>query len=149
MEFAHLAVHIEPELAGVVEDYDRLNVGLQAAVSIDEICIHRDVDPLHFIAVVGEAALKFGNNGAILIAALHFPEVIGKSVKQALKPGGFKDREALMKHHAFIPTPHGISIGVQANASAGAQAAAVPGSKGLPSFERSMRESDDVIRDRE
>jgi len=149
MEFAHLAVHIEPELAPIVEDFDKLNSGLKASVSIDEICAVRGVDPLHFIAVVGEAALKFGNNGAILIAALHFPAVIGKSVKEAMTSKGFKDRELLAKHHGFVPTPHGTSISVQASAGARADASSAPESKGLPSFERSMREVDDIVRERE
>lgn len=149
MEFARLAVHIEAGLAPIVEAYENLPDRLRAAVSIDELCVKYDVDPLHFIGVVGEAVQKYGNNAAIVIAALNFPGVVEKSVKQALKPDGFKDREALMKHHGFIPTPHGTSISVQANAAARADASAAPESKGLPSFERTMRELDDVVRERE
>jgi hypothetical protein len=149
MEFARLAVHIEPALAEIVDSYETLRPALQAKVSIDEICVKHGVDPIHFIGVVGEAALKYGNNSAILIASLEFPAVVNKSVKQALKPEGFKDREALMKHHGFIPTPHGTHINVNATAGARADSSTAPESKGLPSFERSMRDTDDVIRERE
>lgn len=149
MEFAHLAVQIQPDLGPVIEDYASLSPRGKKAVSIDEICVKHDVDPLHLIAVVAEAALKYGNNAAIALAALRFPEVINRSVKQALTPNGFKDRELLAKHHKFIPTPHGISIGVSATAGAKADASTAPESKGLPSFERTMRESDEIIRDRE
>jgi len=149
MEFAHLAVHIEPELGPVIEDYAKLSPRGQKAVSIDEICVRHEIDPLHLIAVVGEAAMKYGNNSAIVLAALRFPEVINRSVKQALTPNGFKDRELLAKHHKFIPTPHGPIINATANAGARADASTAPESKGLPSFERTMRESDEIIRDRE
>src|SRR5437764_25593 len=56
MEFAHLAVHIEPELAVICEDYDSLSARGQKAVSIDEICVKHQIDPLHFIGVVDVAA---------------------------------------------------------------------------------------------
>jgi hypothetical protein len=149
MEFARLAIHIEPALAPVVESYEGLTHWKRAAVSIDELCFYHGIDPIHFIGVVGEAAYKYANNSAILIAALQFPDVITKSVKEALKPNGFKDREVLMKHHGFIPTPHGTSINVQANAAARADASAAPESKGLPSFEQCMRIADDIIRGRD
>jgi hypothetical protein len=149
MEFAHLAVHIEPGLAPVIEDYASLSPKGRKAVSIDAICVKHDVDPLHLIAVVSEAALKYGNNSSIVLAALRFPEVINRSIKNALTPAGFKDRELLAKHHGFIPTPHGTSIQVNATAGARADASTAPESKGLPSFERTMRDTDDIVRDRE
>lgn len=147
MEFARLALHIEPGLAPVVESYEGLTHWKRSAVSIDELCVCHGIDPLHFIAVVAEAALKYGNNSAILIAALQFPEVIVKSVEEALKSDGFQDREALMKHHGFIPTPHGTSVNVQANIAA--RSAAAPATKGLPSFEESMKQLDAIIRGRD
>jgi hypothetical protein len=148
MEFARLALQIEPDLAPVVESYESLNDVGRAAASIDAICAEHQIDPLHFIGVVGEAALKFGNNSAIVIAALSLPDVVTKSVKEALKPGGDKDRKMLFQHAQFIPTPHGTQINVQANAAARADSSSGEG-KGLPSFERNMREADEVIRDRE
>ena len=149
MEFARLAVHIEPGLAPVVESYEGLTHWKRAAVSIDELCICHGIDPLHFIAVVGEAALKYGNNSAILIAALQFPDVVTRSVKEALKSNGVRDRELLMKHHGFIETPHGASVNVQANAAARADVSSVPATKGLPSFEETMRRCDEIIRGRD
>src|SRR6266403_3653705 len=149
MQFARLAVHIDPSLAPIIESYDTLTGAAQSAVSIDEICAKHEIDPLHFIAVVGEAALKYGENSAIVIAALRFPEIINRSVKEGLKPGGFKDREAMMKHAKFIPTPHGINIGVSANAASRSDSSAAPESKGLPSFERSMHDTDEIINENE
>jgi len=149
MQFARLAVHIEPALGPVIESYDTLTGAAKAAVSIDEICVKHEIDPLHFIAVVGEAALKYGENSAIVIAALRFPEIINRSVREGLKPGGFKDREAMMKHAKFIPTPHGINIGVSANAASRSDSSAAPESKGLPSFERSMHDTDEIINENE
>ncbi len=149
MEFARLAVHIDVNLAPVVEAYESLPGPQRAAVSIDEICVRYDIDPLHFIGVVGEAVKKYGQNAAIVIASLSFPDVVSRSVKQALTKDGFKDREALMKNQGFVPIPRGHTINVNANAAARADASSAPESKGLPSFEKSMRDSDDIVRDRE
>lgn len=149
MEFARLAIHIEPGLAPVVESYEGLTHWKRAAVSIDELCMYHGIDPIHFIGVVGEAAYKYANNSAILIAALQFPDVIARSVKEALTPEGFKDRELLAKHAGFIPTPHGQSINIQANAAARADSSNLPEREGLPSFEETMRRSDEIIRGRD
>src|SRR5258706_11250367 len=59
MEFAKLAVHIEPNLAPIIESYYELDARLRKVVSIDAICAQHEIDPIHFIGVVGEAAMKF------------------------------------------------------------------------------------------
>jgi|SRR5437588_8465459 len=71
MEYARLAVLIEPGLAYVVETYESLRPWLRAAVSIDELCVKYGIDPIHFLNAVGEAAMRYGNNAAILCLAEH------------------------------------------------------------------------------
>jgi hypothetical protein len=71
MEFARLAVHIEPSLACVVETYESLKPWPRAAVSIDELCVKYGIDPVDYLSVVGEAALRYGNSCAIGLAAEH------------------------------------------------------------------------------
>jgi hypothetical protein len=103
MEGARLATKLDPSLVPVIDDWYRMKPPPQNAVDLDTLCEAHGVEPAHFIAVVGEAAMKYGNNSAILIAALQSPDVIIRSVRAALKADGFKDREALMKHTGFLP----------------------------------------------
>jgi len=117
MEFARLAVHIEPALACIVESYDSLNPVLRRAVSIDELCVKHGFDPYRCVTVAGEAAMKFRNNSAILMIALSMPEVINRTIKQALKPEGTAERKFLLQHASIIPTPHGPTINVSSQAA--------------------------------
>jgi hypothetical protein len=144
MRLAVLASQIEPALAVVVETWEGMNDPLQRKITIEEICRQKDVDPGHFCGVVVEAAMKFRDNATILIAALNLPDVVQRSVEFAKQKEGFKDREALMKHAGFVPTPQGQRINIlnQANAKAGAEAEA-NAERGLPTFERTMAELED------
>lgn len=69
MELAKLAASIEPRLAYVLEAYEGLGPTLRPSVSVDEICAKNQVDPLHFVDAVAEAALRFRNMHTISIAA--------------------------------------------------------------------------------
>lgn len=148
MEFARLAVNIEPALACVVDAYHNFTMPLQKYVSLDDLCAFHKVDPIHFLSVVAEAAAKYGNNSSILIAALHLPEVVKKSVDMAMTDEGISDRKMLFQHSNFIPSPGGVVVNNNntANAAASAQGDA---RKTLQSFETTMREIDEVVRDRE
>lgn len=151
MECAKLAVQIEPRLACVSESYERLNrPSLRAAVPLDELCAMHGIDPRHYIGVVGEAALRYENNSAILLIALSMPEVVNRSIKEALKPEGVADRKMLFQHAGIIPVPAGQTINVKATANAAAKAETITETrKALPSFEQSMMESDAILRGRE
>ncbi|HEY0800682.1 MAG TPA: hypothetical protein VGD54_07550 [Steroidobacteraceae bacterium] len=144
MALARLAPAIEPELAQVIEAWDKLSKTGQRDTTIESLCLTRQVDPLHFLSVVAEASMKFRDNSTLLIAALNMPEVVMQSIKFAKQPEGFKDREALMKHSGFIPTPTGSRINIlnSASAKAGAQSEANV-ERGLPSFEQSMSDLED------
>lgn len=144
MRLAVMASQIEPELAGIVEVWEGLTIPAQNRTSIEEICLKRDIDPGHFCGVVVEAAVKFRDNATILIAALNLPDVVQHSIQFAKNKEGFRDREALMKHAGFVPTPQGQRINIlnQANAKAGAEAEA-NAERGLPTFERTISALDD------
>src|SRR5260370_1779574 len=139
MEVARLAVALDPKLAPIVADWDRMKPPLQNAVDLDALCEAHEVDPAHFIGVVGEAAMKYGNNSAILIAALQMPEVVMPSAKTALKPGGDPDenRKMLFQHAGFLPVPKGKQLRMLNHAIIGAEANTNIG-KPLPIFEQTI-----------
>jgi hypothetical protein len=69
MEQARLAAHIVSGLASVVETYESLKPWPRAAVSVDELCVKDGIDPVHYLKVVGHAALESRNDYTILDAA--------------------------------------------------------------------------------
>lgn len=111
MKLAHLAVELEPKLAPVVEDWDRMRPPLQNAADLDALCLAHDIDATHFIAVAGEAESRFRDNASILIAALNMPAIVQASVKRALTRNGFRDRKMLMELMGFLPAPSNGQLG--------------------------------------
>src|SRR5713226_8354784 len=98
MQLAHLARELDPNLASIVADWDRMTSSLQNAADLDALCEAHGVDPAHFIGVVGEAQLRFRSNVSILVAALNLPAVVAASVRAAKKKTGVADRKMLFEH---------------------------------------------------
>lgn len=146
MELASFASRIEPGLACIVESYESLNPTLRPSVSIDEIYVKHHVDPCHYVAVVGEAALRFKNNSAILIAAMSMPEIVVRSVMEAVKPSGVNERKMLFQHAGFIPTSCTSTRKVADQVATAADTYGECKRKSLPSFEETMRQADKIIR---
>lgn len=110
MEMARLAPELEPQLKRVVDEWDRLPPVGRKYKSIDQLCQIKGVDPIHFIAVVGEAAMRFRDNAQILIAALSAPAVVERLAKEAVKPDKVEDRRMFLQHTGFLPTPRGVEV---------------------------------------
>lgn len=148
MQLARLAPQIEPELARFVDEFDRIS-SHKKHIDLDAICKIKEIDPLHVIAVVAEAAMKFRDNASIILAALQMPKVVQRSIKTALTPGGIQDRKFLFQHSNFIPTPQGARVNVfaSARASAKSESGEKDTAEGIPSFERSMHVIDAALED--
>jgi len=143
---AKLAPQIEPMLASVVDEIVNMNPVLRKRVDLDQICRQKDIDPMHFLSVVSEAAMKYRDSAQIIIAALNMPSVVQASVKTALTRDGVKDRELLFKHSGFVPTPAGQKISIlNQNAMKAEVNRDVEG--GVRSFERTMTELDEAVED--
>jgi hypothetical protein len=144
MELARLAPQIEPELACLIEDWDKLTPAGKVSTRIEDICRARQIDAMHFFSVVNEAAMKFRDNASLMIASINMPGLVQKSVEYGMEREGFKDRQAIFQHSGFVPTPQGTRINIlnQNSAKAAAQAEATV-DRGLPSFEASITELDE------
>jgi hypothetical protein len=137
MELARQAPNIDPSLASVIEEWDRLTPTAQRGVNLNQLCEIKGIDPFHFLGVVAEAGLKFSNNASVLIAALSLPKIVQCSIKRALTPEGVEDCKMLFQHAGFIPSPKGTEVRVlnQIRVSANVNQAA---DIDLPSFEETI-----------
>lgn len=137
MELARHAPHIDPSLALVIEEWDRLSPTAQRGVNLNQLCEIKGVDPFHFLGVVAEAAIRFCNNASVLIAALILPEVVQRSIERALTPEGVEDRKMLFQHAGFIPSPKGSEVRLLNQIAVSANIKPVGGID-LPSFEETI-----------
>jgi hypothetical protein len=137
MELARLAPEVDPECTKVIEAWDSQNSGGKKKLSLDLLCKTMNVDPIHFLSVVNEAALKYRDNASIFLAAVNMPKIMARSVKEALKSGGTRDREMLFKHAGILPVPAGATFVNTLNTKVETNVES-PGQSTLPSFEKSM-----------
>lgn len=145
-------MQIEPGISRFVDAWDGLDPVGQKHADLDNICLAKELDPGHVMAVVGEAAAKFRDNASIIIAALSMPGVVEKSVKVALTTDGYRDRKMLFEHARFLPVAqHRINIGIvnknNATAEAAAESATAGAGRGLPSHEQTVGDADDALQE--
>jgi len=146
MQLAHLARELDPNLASIVADWDRMTSSLQNAADLDALCEAHGVDPAHFIGVVGEAQLRFRSNVSILVAALNLPAVVAASVRAAKKKTGVADRKMLFQHVGFLPVPRGKQLRMLNHAAVKAEVNKGCGDP-LPSFEATVAEIEESLKD--
>jgi hypothetical protein len=144
MALAELAPQIEPELAVIIEDWQKLSTHGKRVTKVEDLCAARQIDPFHFLAVVNEAAMKFRDNALLLIASMNAPILLEKSAQYGMQKDGFKDRQAILQHAGIFPSPQGTRINIlnQNSAKAASQSEANV-DRGLPTFERSISEMED------
>jgi hypothetical protein len=147
MEMARLAPQIDPALAPVIEEWDRLKPKARNNLDLDDLCKLKDIDPSHFLGVVAEAAQKFHANASILIAAVNMPAVVGKSVRVAMTDKGVQDRKFLFEHSSFIPMPQGARVSILNQNALRAEINNEQPEKGLTSFEKRMEMADVIDED--
>jgi hypothetical protein len=144
MELARLSPQIEPGLAVIVEDWDKLHPTRRKQINIEELCAAHDVDPIHFISIVAEAAMRFKDNATLMISSMHSPALLEKSIQFGMKKDGWKDRQAVLQGAGVFPSPQGTRISIlNQNSAKAAAAAEVNVERGLPTFERSIADMED------
>ncbi len=141
MEFARLAAELDPKLAAMIEDWDRMKPALQKSVDLDLLCELHGIDPARFIAIGGEAGRRFRDDASVLIAAINMPAVVAASVKRALTPEGIRDRRMLLEHAGLLPVPKGRVLNF---AAIRAQAKGEQIRKPLPSFESTIAQIEEI-----
>lgn len=116
----------------------------QVTVELDLICEASGVAPDRLMAVVVSTAMRFGSDAAELVASTTYPLLIHQTARSAMRIGGKhaniaqRDREIMLQHNKFIPTPGGHG-NVFVNASAQANAAAAAQSQpSVPTFSQSL-----------
>lgn len=124
----------------------------QKHVDFDDVCEASGVTPDRLMAVVVSTAMRAGADAADMVAATMQPSIVRQTVRSALRIGGQfaaigqKDRELMLQHYKFVPSPRGVNVSVNANANAQAAAAAAS-QPSVPTFSDSLEGAMDAHRE--
>ena len=133
LAFVELAAYDKCEdAAKFLQCYQDLRVVDREKTSFDLLCASAGVSPVQLLKAIVGVAFDASVETANLVAAAAHPRVVETTVRSAKRLNseiGYGDRENLLKHAGFLPTPKGAVINV--NATAQAAAAAGPS---VPSF---------------
>lgn len=122
--------------------FSELKAQEKVKASLDLVCLAADVSRVSLLKTIVGVAFEHYSDLANLVAAAAHPAIVETTVRSAkrLKSQiGLRDRQALLTHAGFLPTPKGAVINVNANATATSAAAA--GASAEPSVPRFL---DDV-----
>ena len=140
MDLARRAPEIDPRMSRVMDKWDTLSEHGKKEASLDLVCQEAGVDPYAFLGAVAAAAKKFADNSSVIIAALSQPEIVRKTIQQAMTDEGFKDREMLMKHAGFLPVPAGTTYINQTQLRVETNVGPDNGKVILPSFAKTIED---------
>lgn len=126
-----LRMSSDAEVTRFLEAYDSHLVPEEqrANFNYEFYCAASGLSPLRLLELLAAQIVRQGAQHSALTAALRHPEVVQATIDSALVlgPDGKGDRDTIHKAVGFLPQPKGAqtTIQIQANAHAGAIAAAV------------------------
>lgn len=137
----------DEKVQAVVAEWDGFSSHQKRHHQLEPLCEGHSLSAGEFLGRVAQAAHDTGLDISRLIAGLEHPRVVQKSIQMAMRQNGFKDREMILKHSGFLPTPAGPRINVNASATAQNANVIVPEqTQGLPSFENQMVRTLNAVR---
>lgn len=131
----------------LVEHFIRLSRREQEATSLDCLCASANIAPGEFLGKVTQVAFEQNMDVSNMIAAVHQPDVVAYTIRQALRPKGHQDRRMLFQHSGFLPTPKGAEIHIL-NALSARASTKDDEKGGLPDFESEVIELSAVTREK-
>lgn len=147
LQFMELARLSGAEIVkAVVAEWDTYSTTKRECTSLDQLCDRVGVPASDFLAQVVKSAFLVNTDLSNVLLATAQPRIVAKAIKTALLQKGFKDREMLLQATGLVPKGGGIHVSANAQAIAGAKAAAGAIGSGLPSFEAEMQRTAEAVR---
>lgn len=122
LHLVRITAATELKAAELIAAYDALTSTAKAHVNLEDLCTQCEIQWPKLVGWAFEAAATTGQHLAAMKAALALPEVVDRSIKEALTKKGYRDREFLYSHSRFIPVPGGSTISVVNQVAANARA---------------------------
>lgn len=128
IDYLRLSANPEARKVLAMVDCRELRAADRKALTLEAYCLAAGVPPMNIIEILGGVLIRLGAQESSVIAAVHHPAVVARTVEQALG-GDTKSQSLLYKASGFLPTPKGstttIQIGGQQPAAAAPAASVV------------------------
>ena len=130
----------------LVRCYFQLPAAQQNAIQLESLCVTMGVPWSELLGACVTVATERNIPMTRFIASMWMPAVMDRNIQEALKPKGYKDREAFMLSTGILPVPKGATVNVlnQVNAASYTDKGEL---SGVPPFEESVVTLSEVIRD--
>ena len=93
----------DPEIEKFFEKWDSLTKQDQRLVPIEAVCLLAEVNVNEFLGAAMVSLMNRNANIVKIIAVTNHPRTMRARVKAALRPGGYKDRNAIDQALRFLP----------------------------------------------
>lgn len=108
--FEYLRSSDDPDALKIMEKLKTLPKKLQNLLSIEVLCAASGVPTKRVLGIVAEQAFGQSKLEGDLIAAAAHPRVVEKTVEEALKSSGDKEKKLLLQHSQFLPLPKSSTV---------------------------------------
>ena len=93
------------DLDAFIEAYGKTEDGKKAYHTPEELCEISGTPPRVIIGHIAGQLWELAHSESDMLLALNHVEIVRTAIEQAKTPGGFRDREALMKANGVLPIP--------------------------------------------
>jgi len=100
----------DPNIVAFLKEYCRAHEKDRAIVPWEAFALKAGVDIRQLLGAITLTLLEHGVNIVKVIAITHHPDVVRARIKNALKPGGVRDRNAIDKMLGLLPASTGDTI---------------------------------------
>ena len=115
----HLRWSEDPEAKAFLEAYRSRGIreSHRESIPIEAYCVKAGVSPNRILEIFTGTAVRMGAQLSTIIAMIHHPEILKKTVEFAKRPRGLADRMVLHRATGFLPSPKGCQtiVNVQQN----------------------------------
>ena len=103
----------DPSVQEFLKVYDESTESDRRLIPLEAFCLLADVDSSQLLGAAIVALMQQNANIVKIIAVTSHPATMRARVRNALKPGGYKDRNAIDTALRFLPQPKGSTTLIQ------------------------------------
>jgi hypothetical protein len=85
----------------------------RASLPLEAYCLSAKINPLDLLELLVGVLVRVGAQQSAVIAAVHQPAIVARTVEAALQPENFRERQLFHKATGFLPQPKGSQTSIK------------------------------------
>jgi hypothetical protein len=94
-------------------DAPLITLSHRKVLPLEAYCLSGKINPLDLLEILVGVLVRVGAQQSAVIAAVHQPAIVAKTVEAALQPDNFRERQLFHKATGFLPTPKGSQTSIK------------------------------------